>query len=154
MSGKYEKKFNKEGLLETVKQPEIPKFNMPTEVRQPGFIPEGEYILLDIIPLEEKLIQTESLPGRKGENFVVTGETTESGIITSAASKSDRVTKGIVVAVGTDITNYSIGDVVIYMPNPAVSHLMEIEGHVYLLTIKRNLVGKYKNYDLGFINNK
>jgi co-chaperonin GroES (HSP10) len=151
MSGNYKQKFNKNGVLETVKDNEV-KFEMPTRLKTPGFIPEGKNILLDIIPLEGEKVETESLPGRKTEAFEITGAVTESGIITSASAKKDRMTKGLVVAVGTDVTGYSMGDVVIYYPNPAVTHLVEVEGEKYLLTIQANLVGKYTNYDLGFNN--
>lgn len=140
---KFEKRFDSDGLLKTVKVEDSKgpiKIEMPTEVRKPKFKPEGRILLCDLIPFGEEV--TSDLPGRPGE-FVAGEQKTESGIYLSATAKKDATIKAVVCAVGNLVDGYEIGDIIVYKPIPQNTYLLEVEGHKYVMMEQYNVIGKY-----------
>lgn len=147
-------------VKETVQSPQI-VFTMPTEVRDPKFRPEGNFLLTDIIPIED--VQEEEVfentissiqPNQTGQmervDFKVEAVKSDSGLFIPKETKKDRVQKAVVVAVGTGVKegDYEVGDIVVIKPsnmppNPAMSFIIEIEGHPYLQIERYLLAGKY-----------
>jgi len=126
---------------------EIPVVEMPTEVRKPGFKPEGRLLLCDEIPaLPRKGVDSVKLTGPTGkvvENVEIK-EVTKSGLLLPG-TEDDLMLRAIVNAVGEDVRGYSVGDVVAFKPIKQAVGQVFIGGHTYLIMDQYNLLGKYEN---------
>ncbi len=143
---KFKQKFDSNGVLRNVKEQEIPQFDTPTEVRRPGFKPEGRLVLCDIIPPTQKKVdsvQLTSATGKVVENVDIV-EVTKSGILLPTGTENDPAYRAIVNAVGVDVRGYEIGDIISYKPIQQAMMPMVIEGHAYWLMDQYNLLGKYE----------
>ena len=143
---KFKQKFDSNGVLRNVKETEAPKFEMPTEVRKPGFKPEGRLLLVDIIPPSTDTVDTVSLLSATGKvvEKVDIAEVTESGILLPKGTENDPQFRAIVNAVGDDVKGYQVGDIVAYKPNLSAMMSMVIGGHAYWIMDQYNLLGKYE----------
>lgn len=94
----------------------------PLKLMKVGFIPQKNTVLVDPIPMVDKK--------------------TLSGIVLPP----DQEPRGIIVAVGKDVTDYVPGDVVL-MGNPKCP-LYFIDGHMYAVEYESGIIGKYSNYKM------
>ncbi len=128
---------------------EIPVFDMPTEIKPLGFIPEGRIIAVDYVPVVEKKADVDAVKFTLDKNSdelttMAIKETTKSGIIISEQIQEDKSFKGLVLAVGPDVRGYDVGDIVMYKPVPNAAMMVEIRGKKVLLMEQYNLLGKYE----------